>query len=168
MEGVVRAPSLFSSTVALPPSRTAMQEFVVPRSMPRILLIGFGGGKLEWKGFGVLPLARDVPSGVGSAGGLDSTRFQRFGSKVPLATKTAKVPGFGTVELALGTVGRMPFSFFGLGRRSLGSALSERLKAARQTRVLQLCEKIHNLFAAPSHGAYFSRLSHPTSHGRPC
>ena len=39
MDGVVRAPSLFSSTVACPPSITAMQEFVVPRSIPRILLI---------------------------------------------------------------------------------------------------------------------------------
>ena len=34
------AQSLFSSTVALPPSRTAMQEFVVPRSMPMIFPMG--------------------------------------------------------------------------------------------------------------------------------
>ncbi len=36
-EGVVRPPSEFSMTVGSPPSSTAMQEFVVPRSMPMIL-----------------------------------------------------------------------------------------------------------------------------------
>jgi hypothetical protein len=36
-DGVVRAPSEFSSTVDSPPSMTAMQELVVPRSIPRIL-----------------------------------------------------------------------------------------------------------------------------------
>src|SRR3954453_11899575 len=34
MDGVVRAPSAFSITLALLPSITATQEFVVPRSMP--------------------------------------------------------------------------------------------------------------------------------------
>src|SRR5580692_3352648 len=33
-EGVVRLPSEFSRTSGSPPSMTAMQEFVVPRSMP--------------------------------------------------------------------------------------------------------------------------------------
>src|SRR3954447_13843223 len=33
-DGVVRPPSAFSMTVGSPPSRTAMHEFVVPRSMP--------------------------------------------------------------------------------------------------------------------------------------
>ena len=45
MEGVVRAPSEFSRTTGSPPSMTDMQEFVVPRSMPRIFaikLIGLG------------------------------------------------------------------------------------------------------------------------------
>ena len=36
-EGVVRAPSAFSITVGSPPSRTAMHELVVPRSMPIVL-----------------------------------------------------------------------------------------------------------------------------------
>src|SRR5690606_15968612 len=36
-EGVVRAPSEFSMTLDLPPSMTATQELVVPRSMPMIL-----------------------------------------------------------------------------------------------------------------------------------
>src|SRR3954468_1554043 len=36
IEGVVRAPSLFSMTLGLPPSMMATQEFVVPRSMPMI------------------------------------------------------------------------------------------------------------------------------------
>ena len=34
IEGVVRAPSWFGMTCGAPPSMTATQEFVVPRSMP--------------------------------------------------------------------------------------------------------------------------------------
>ena len=33
-DGVVRPPSAFSMTVGSPPSRTAMHELVVPRSIP--------------------------------------------------------------------------------------------------------------------------------------
>ena len=40
-EGVVRAPSAFSITVGSPPSRTAMHELVVPRSMPIVLPIRY-------------------------------------------------------------------------------------------------------------------------------
>src|SRR5690348_3668476 len=39
IEGVVRAPSLFSMTLACLPSITATQELVVPRSMPITLLM---------------------------------------------------------------------------------------------------------------------------------
>ena len=38
-EGVVRLPSALTMTVGSPPSMTATQEFVVPKSMPIILLI---------------------------------------------------------------------------------------------------------------------------------
>ena len=37
--GVVRSPSALVMTTGLPPSTTATQEFVVPRSMPITLLI---------------------------------------------------------------------------------------------------------------------------------
>ena len=37
IDGVVRSPSLFSMTFGLPPSITATQEFVVPKSIPMIL-----------------------------------------------------------------------------------------------------------------------------------
>src|ERR1043165_2523294 len=40
IEGVVRAPSAFSMTLALDPSITATQELVVPRSLPITLLMG--------------------------------------------------------------------------------------------------------------------------------
>src|SRR5712691_5987448 len=40
-EGVVREPSAFGTTTGLPPSMMATTEFVVPRSMPMILLIYF-------------------------------------------------------------------------------------------------------------------------------
>ena len=39
--GVVRSPSALVMTTGLPPSTTATQEFVVPRSMPITLLIVF-------------------------------------------------------------------------------------------------------------------------------
>src|SRR5580693_41538 len=38
-DGVVRPPSAFSITVGSPPSRTAMHELVVPRSIPIVLAI---------------------------------------------------------------------------------------------------------------------------------
>src|SRR5918992_4430198 len=38
-DGVVRAPSAFSTTVGSPPSRTAMHELVVPRSIPMVFAI---------------------------------------------------------------------------------------------------------------------------------
>ncbi len=38
-EGVVRAPSLFSKTTGSPPSITAMQELVVPKSIPKTFAI---------------------------------------------------------------------------------------------------------------------------------
>src|ERR1044072_4283309 len=42
-DGVVRPPSAFSMTVGSPPSRTAMHELVVPRSMPMVLAMELGG-----------------------------------------------------------------------------------------------------------------------------
>src|SRR4051794_18951420 len=41
-DGVVRPPSAFSITVGSPPSRTAMHEFVVPRSIPMVLAMMLG------------------------------------------------------------------------------------------------------------------------------
>src|SRR3954464_11792654 len=38
-DGVVRPPSAFSMTVGSPPSRTAIHELVVPRSIPMVLAI---------------------------------------------------------------------------------------------------------------------------------
>src|SRR5579862_9643095 len=38
-DGVVRPPSAFSITVGSPPSRTAIHEFVVPRSIPIVFAI---------------------------------------------------------------------------------------------------------------------------------
>src|SRR5688500_11214950 len=60
-DGVVRAPSEFSRTVGSPPSMTAIQELVVPRSIPRILdmlwVPFFAGRAVD-----VAPLfAHDVP-----------------------------------------------------------------------------------------------------------
>ena len=46
MDGVVRAPSLFSMTLVELPSMMATHELVVPRSMPMILPMMF---LLRWK-----------------------------------------------------------------------------------------------------------------------
>ena len=51
-EGVVRAPSEFSRTTGSPFSMMAMQELVVPKSMPKIFaiyLISAGCGPRRWK-----------------------------------------------------------------------------------------------------------------------
>src|SRR5471032_2077902 len=40
-DGVVRPPSAFSMTVGSPPSKTAMHELVVPRSIPIVLPMCF-------------------------------------------------------------------------------------------------------------------------------
>src|SRR5712672_1503833 len=65
IEGVVRAPSAFSITLALLPSITATQELVVPRSMPITLLIGTSCQKQDRS-------AREstvpIPRGYGSHG----------------------------------------------------------------------------------------------------
>src|SRR6185436_6138677 len=49
IEGVVRAPSRLAITLGLPPSMTAMQQLVVPRSMPMTLpmsgLLAAGRGR---------------------------------------------------------------------------------------------------------------------------
>ncbi len=69
-EGVVRPPSAFSITVGSPPSRTAMQEFVVPRSMPMVLGICLGAPWFgyEWLG---LPRSRSLRlAGTRLAGGV--------------------------------------------------------------------------------------------------
>src|SRR5690606_18797319 len=41
MDGVVRVPSAFSSTLTLPPSIMATQELVVPRSIPMIFAMNY-------------------------------------------------------------------------------------------------------------------------------
>jgi hypothetical protein len=46
IDGVVRAPSLFSITLVVLPSMMATHEFVVPRSMPMILPMS--GAPVEW------------------------------------------------------------------------------------------------------------------------
>src|SRR4051794_31189427 len=49
-DGVVRPPSAFSITVGSPPSRTAMQLLVVPRSMPIVLPMGVVSLQLPVRG----------------------------------------------------------------------------------------------------------------------
>src|SRR6476660_7464148 len=58
-EGVVRAPSELGITTGTPPSRTATQELVVPRSMPIVLAMA-------------LSEPYPVASGPGAGGGAGS------------------------------------------------------------------------------------------------
>ena len=49
IEGVVRAPSLFSITLVVLPSMMATHEFVVPKSMPMILPMVFSSvAAVQW------------------------------------------------------------------------------------------------------------------------
>jgi hypothetical protein len=67
MDGVVRAPSEFSRTTGSPPSMNAMQELVVPKSIPKILDIIFGlKGWLKRKKNSFNPGAGSVPTWKGS------------------------------------------------------------------------------------------------------
>src|SRR5690554_2857488 len=53
IDGVVRSPSLFSMTLALPPSMIATHELVVPRSMPMIFAMSGSSGSwfnVDWGG----------------------------------------------------------------------------------------------------------------------
>ena len=50
-DGVVRSPSAFTIVVGVPPSRTAIAELVVPRSIPRILLIVTSLPWVAWRAF---------------------------------------------------------------------------------------------------------------------
>src|ERR1043165_575104 len=63
IDGVVRAPSLFSKTTGSPPSMTDIQEFVVPKSIPKTLAI-LERSFREPKWFAIL-LAGDVPAKSG-------------------------------------------------------------------------------------------------------
>ncbi len=48
IDGVVRCPSEFWMTTGSPPSITATQEFVVPRSIPMILPIFLFSSRIYW------------------------------------------------------------------------------------------------------------------------
>ena len=54
-EGVVRAPSVFSKTTGSPPSIIAMQELVVPKSIPKTLAICVESSERS--------LSSDIPNG---------------------------------------------------------------------------------------------------------
>src|ERR1700690_2170020 len=67
-EGVVRLPSEFSRTEGSPPSMTAMQEFVVPKSMPSTFAIKSPNWFLRLEfvaGFGVIRV-RIISAGAGA------------------------------------------------------------------------------------------------------
>src|SRR5512139_2893934 len=68
IEGVVRAPSLFSMTLGLPPSMIATQELVVPRSMPMIFAM-----------FAVLSPSSEPDRKVGFSGCFSSACGSRAG-----------------------------------------------------------------------------------------
>src|SRR4051794_36951235 len=77
-EGVVRAPSAFSITFGALPSMMATHEFVVPRSMPIILLMRSDLAPSMAGGRGGLPLEAPVASVPGNVG-LQREAVQGFG-----------------------------------------------------------------------------------------
>src|SRR4029077_9845562 len=65
IDGVVRAPSLFSMTLALLPSITATHELVVPRSIPITLLMQTSCQKQDQTArIGAGPVPREMTSTV--------------------------------------------------------------------------------------------------------
>src|SRR5579863_5647556 len=65
IDGVVRAPSLFSMTLADLPSITATHEFVVPRSMPITLLMDTSCQKQDQTArIGAGPVPREMTSAM--------------------------------------------------------------------------------------------------------
>ena len=77
-DGVVRPPSLFSITVGSPPSRTAMHEFVVPRSIPMVFAmccaplqdLSLLGADCSRSGTSAAARIRHIPGAVhGTSGG---------------------------------------------------------------------------------------------------
>src|SRR5580658_3706682 len=65
IDGVVRAPSLFSMTLAALPSITATHEFVVPRSIPITLLMQTSCQKQDQAArVGAVPVPREMTSAV--------------------------------------------------------------------------------------------------------
>src|SRR5687767_13768836 len=68
-DGVVRAPSEFSMTLGLPPSITATQLLVVPRSIPITLAIGFPTSLLQLDAARRSPVPWQDPSAARLRGG---------------------------------------------------------------------------------------------------
>src|SRR6059058_2568142 len=82
-EGVVRPPSAFSITVGSPPSRTAMHEFVVPRSMPMVFAM-FQLLLARWDAKNLRLVIADLQTGTSGAAGRSGTADAangRFGGR---------------------------------------------------------------------------------------
>ena len=89
IEGVVRAPSAFSMTLALLPSITATHEFVVPRSMPITLLMDTSFLKQDRSARGgTVPIPRKRPPLTGRPRGLYMRRRR------PLQPARSMAPGW--------------------------------------------------------------------------
>src|ERR1700687_1146234 len=72
IEGVVRAPSAFSMTLAVEPSITATQELVVPRSIPMTLLMDTSCQKQNRTApEGTVSIPREVSATPDALGGCD-------------------------------------------------------------------------------------------------
>src|SRR5437764_11002527 len=97
MEGVVRAPSLFSKTTGSPPSMTDMQEFVVPKSIPKTLAIKFCSFRDRELRSNGLSLAIHIPGGsLSSKGGISSELWiwlQSAGNEICVTTAHYRFDG---------------------------------------------------------------------------
>src|SRR5881275_1603947 len=82
-DGVVRPPSAFSITVGSPPSRTAMHEFVVPRSMPMVFAM-FQLLLARWDAKNLRLVIADLQTGTSGGAGRSGTADAgngRFGGR---------------------------------------------------------------------------------------
>src|SRR5579864_8752953 len=110
IDGVVRAPSAFSITLALLPSITATQELVVPRSMPITLLMGTSCQKQDRSAReSTAPIPRNP-----AAAGHQPRAAARF---IYVAVPAPATAGGRSLSLLLPTRAALP-ALAGVGRRS--------------------------------------------------
>src|SRR5450432_1283430 len=103
MEGVVRAPSLFSITLTSLPSMTATQELVVPRSMPMTLLIVLSFSWRIWPGRPINRPFRAIPITIKPVGIYRQTGPGRKTGEPRKPVEIARLIGAGPASGATGS-----------------------------------------------------------------
>src|SRR4029077_11077207 len=129
IEGVVRAPSVFSMTLAAEPSMTATHEFVVPRSIPMTLLMDTSYQKQNRTApEGTVSIPREV-SAAPMRGGCDVSYIcVGSGRLQPAATLWFCIAGASRRD----RVGKLSHRYSSILRRLVSEPAARRLLPGRQ------------------------------------